>query len=67
MNDTRKIVTSYVNPPIPTRQFDWCAHYDGDEEAGGYGYGATEVEAIQDFIDNRDEGDALSNSERTDG
>lgn len=53
--EKRKIVTSYVNPPIPTRQFDWCAHFEGEEEAGGYGYGATEAEAIQDFIGNRDE------------
>lgn len=48
----RKIVTSYVCPPIPVRQFDWCAHYDGEEDAGGYGYGATEAEAIADFIEN---------------
>lgn len=49
----RKIVTSYnINPPIPTRQFDWCAYYDGEEEAGGYGYGATEAEAIADFNEN---------------
>lgn len=48
----RTIVTSYVNPPIPVRQYDWCAHYEGEEEAGNYGYGATEAEAIQDFIDN---------------
>lgn len=31
---------------------DFIAHYDGEEEAGGYGYGATEAEAIRDFIDN---------------
>lgn len=48
----RTIVTSYVNPPIPVRQYDWCAHYEGEEEAGGYGYGATEQEAIDDFQDN---------------
>ena len=47
-----KIITAYLNPPIPTRQNDWCAHYDGEEEAGMYGWGATEAEAIQDFIDN---------------
>jgi len=50
----RKIVTHNSYPPIPTRQFDWCAFYDGEEEAGnyGYGYGATEAEAIADFIEN---------------
>lgn len=48
----RKIVTSFVYPPIPVRDFDWCAYYDGEEEAGHYGYGRTEAEAIQDFIEN---------------
>lgn len=48
----RKIVTSHVYPPIPFRGCDWCAHYDGEEEAGGYGWGRTEAEAIQDFKDN---------------
>ena len=51
-----KIVTTCICPPIPVRQFDWCAFYDGEEEAGNYGYGATEAEAIQDFIDNCQEG-----------
>ena len=48
----RKIVTSHVYPPIPVRTSDWCAHYDGEEEAGNYGWGATEEEAIADFIEN---------------
>jgi len=48
----RKIVTSHVFPPIPVRTSDWCAHYDGEEEAGGYGWGRTEAEAIADFIEN---------------
>ena len=47
-----KIVTSHEFPPIPIRSHDWCAHYDGEEEAGNYGWGATEAEAIQDFKDN---------------
>lgn len=53
MNSTaRKIVTSRDFPPIPDRRFDWRAHYEGEEEAGGYGYGRTEAEAIQDFKEN---------------
>lgn len=47
-----KIVTDHIFPPIPIRTMDWCAFYDGEEEAGGYGYGATEAEAIADFIEN---------------
>lgn len=58
----RTIVTSHINPPIPVRQFDWCAFYDGEEEAGNYGYGATEQDAIDDFKDNfqADHDDRLS-------
>lgn len=48
----RTIITRNICPPIPVRQFDWCAFYDGEEEAGNYGYGATEQEAIDDFKDN---------------
>lgn len=49
---TRKIVTHNSRPPIPTNKYDWCAFFDGEEEAGGYGYGATEAEAIADFVEN---------------
>jgi hypothetical protein len=45
----RKIVTSYVCPPIPVRGFDWCAHEDGCEEDGEYGWGETEEAAVKDF------------------
>lgn len=46
----RKIITSYVYPPIPCRAFDWCAWYDDEgEEAGRYGWGATEEAAIDDL------------------
>lgn len=46
----RKIVTSHVFPPIPIRDFDWCAFYDGDEESGFRGWGKTEQAAIDDLI-----------------
>ena len=48
----RKIHTYNVAPPIPCREFDWCAWYDGDEEHGPRGWGATEAEAITDLKDN---------------
>lgn len=53
----REIVTSYVNPPIPLRQFDYEAIFDGDEgdEFAPRGFGSTEAEARQDLIDNCDE------------
>lgn len=51
----RKIVTSFVYPPIPWRNFDWCAtfdDYDGAPDAGPQwmGTGETEQEAINDLI-----------------
>ena len=45
----KKIVTTWVNPPIPICDFDWCAYYDGEEEKGNYGWGKTEADAIADF------------------
>lgn len=49
---SRKIATSTTHSPLPDRKHDWCAFYDGEEEAGVYGYGATEAEAIADFVEN---------------
>lgn len=49
-----KIITSYVHPPIPSRNFDWCAYYDGMEE-GACGYGKTEDEAVADLVNNYEE------------
>ena len=46
-----KIITSFVNPPIPVRNFDWqavLANYDGDDKIGN---GATEEEAIEDLLE----------------
>jgi hypothetical protein len=43
------IVVVHVCPPIPLRCFDWCAYYDGYEEDGSYGWGATKEEAIKDL------------------
>ena len=47
------IVTVHVKPPIPTRDWDWCAHFDGKEE-GLKGWGPSEALAIQDLKDQRD-------------
>jgi len=47
---TPKIVTNCIFPPIPPRNFDWCAYREGREEGGPYGYGKTEAEAIADLL-----------------
>jgi hypothetical protein len=43
-----KIMTSYVSPPIPIRDFDWVAWIDGEED-GHRGHGKTEREAIDEL------------------
>lgn len=52
-----RIVTRFVNPPVPFRHSDWEAHFDGQED-GPIGYGETEERAIDDlheFMAMRDE------------
>jgi len=49
-----KVVTSFINAPIPNRGFDWRAYYEGQEESGNYGYGATEEEAVRDLTGTTD-------------
>lgn len=49
-----KIVTTFVDPPIPTG-FEWVAHYDGDEpdDEGrmATGHGPTEQAAIDNLLE----------------
>lgn len=49
-----KIITYHAYPPIPIRNFDWCAWYDGCEEDQNYGWGKTESEAINDLKSRED-------------
>jgi len=45
-----KIVTEHMYPPIPMRNFDWCAYIeDSDEETRICGWGETEEAAIKDL------------------
>ncbi len=46
---TRKIITEYVFPPIPNRNFDWSAVTDNYEPGCPIGYGPTEQAAIDDL------------------
>jgi hypothetical protein len=48
MTHAPKVCTHHVFPPIPDRQFDWCAYFDGEEE-GLQGWGPTEAEALEDL------------------
>lgn len=46
-----RIVTEFVYPPIPVRNMDWCAVLDGYEPNDPMGTGETEIEAIQDLLE----------------
>lgn len=48
-----RIQTTYVYPPIPIRDFDWCAVDDDtyDGEGCPIGYGATEQAAVADLLE----------------
>jgi hypothetical protein len=47
---SRRIVTSFVYPPIPVRSFDWSAIREGYEPGDPIGVGATELGAIQSLL-----------------
>ena len=53
-----KIITSFVHPPIPIRDHDWCAYRENDvEDASRYGWGYTEDGAIRDLMAIEEEDD----------
>jgi len=46
----KNIITDYIHPPIPIRNHDWMAWYEGEEESESLvGYGKTKEEAIKDL------------------
>ena len=45
----RRIVTEFVYPPIPKRDWDWEATFDGYEPGDPIGRGPSEREAIIDL------------------
>lgn len=48
--DMKNVITSNICPPIPTREYDWEAYFEGEEELQIIGYGETEEEAIQELF-----------------
>jgi hypothetical protein len=45
------IITSYICPPIPLRDFDWCAYYEEEVEEGNHAFGRTREEAINNLLE----------------
>jgi hypothetical protein len=52
---TTLVLTSNDCPPIPTRRLDWSAVTDDYEPGDPMGNGATELEAINDLLDQLEE------------
>lgn len=46
-----KIIIHFENPPIPIRNFDWCATRDGWEPGDPIGWGKIPQVALQDLLD----------------
>lgn len=58
-HDGVMIYTSNTFPPIPARQFDWAAWDDNlGADSSPIGRGATEAQAIADFMEQMEEADA---------
>jgi len=51
----QRIITTFIYPPIPTRNFDWQATDDNYEPGCPIGYGRTEQEAIDDLREQMEE------------
>ena len=49
-DDKGPAVAEFVNPPIPSRNFDWCATREGYDEGDPTGFGRTSQEAIDALI-----------------
>ncbi len=43
------IIATFVNPPIPSRKFDWSAVREGYEPGDRIGYGETKDEAVNNL------------------
>lgn len=46
-----ELITKYDPKPIPSRQFDWSCVDQNYEEGCVIGYGETEEQAIQDYME----------------
>jgi hypothetical protein len=46
----RAILTQYIRPPIPIRDFDWQSYILEDDESNIIGFGPTKNQAIANLI-----------------
>ena len=53
------IRVSFYAPPIPMRDFDWCATTDDYEPGHPIGYGARRQEAVIDLMEQLEDANVL--------
>jgi hypothetical protein len=46
-----KVITTYVHPAIPVREFDYQSTLDGYEPGEPIGWGATPAESVADLME----------------
>jgi len=46
----KAIVVDYIHPPIPNRNFDYRAYFDGYEPGDIVAFGPSPEEAVQELI-----------------
>ena len=49
------IITVHEHPPTPIRSHDWRATRPDSDEHGPCGWGATEVQAVRDLLEQEDD------------
>lgn len=47
----RCLIVEHITPPIPTRECDWRAYEEWQEDGTRFGYGATREAAIASLFD----------------
>lgn len=52
MSGYRIILVKYIYPPIPVRDFDYQASFEGHDEGDPIGHGSSEQAAIDDLHEN---------------
>lgn len=57
LHNGREIKTDFDYPPIPNRNFDWCAYFTDGDEYSYQGRGRTEKDAVTDLILNTEDKD----------
>ena len=51
----KKIISSFIHPPIPSRKYDWESVFEDYDEGDLIGHGETKQESIKDLKQQKNE------------